>query len=95
MAEGLEPVKELFQEQFRKGEELSAQVDNHDGGNLKVQFKCLLSKYVLCSHVVLPLQGVFLPNFFKVFFFWQNFSKVFLLVNLLPGVRLPERQEGG
>ena len=75
MAEGLEPVKELFQEQFRKGEELSAQVDNHDGGNLKVQFKCLLSKYVLCSHVVLPLQGVF-------------FAK------LLPGVRLPERQEG-
>ena len=29
-----------FQEQIRKGEELSALVDNHDGGNLKVQFKC-------------------------------------------------------
>ena len=84
VAEGLEPVKELFQEQFRKGEELSAQVGNHDGGNLKVQFKCSLSKYVLCSHVVLPLQGVFLQNFFNVF----------LLANLLPGVRLPERQEG-
>ena len=27
VAEGLEPVKELFQEQFNKGEELSAQVD--------------------------------------------------------------------
>ena len=26
VAEGLEPVKELFQEQFNKGEELSAQV---------------------------------------------------------------------
>ena len=75
MAEGLEPVKELFQEQFRKGEELSAQVGDHDGGNLKVQFKCLLSKYVLCSHVVLPLQGVFLPNFFKVFFFGKTFPR--------------------
>ena len=68
VAEGLEPVKELFQEQFRKGEELSAQVGDHDGGNLKVQFKCLLSKYVLCSHVVLPLQGVFCQTSSRCFF---------------------------
>ena len=84
VAEGLEPVKELFQEQFRKGEELSAQVGNHDGGNLKVQFKCLLSKYVLCSRVVLPLQGVFLQKNFNVFFLAKLLQCVFFGQNLFP-----------
>ena len=32
VAEGLEPVKELFQEQFNKGEELSAQVGSLSAG---------------------------------------------------------------